>query len=524
MRRVNCLSRSCFRVAAAVLALLPTLASAVDDYTGAWWRPDESGWGLYLVDQGNLLVPSWFTYGDDGKATWYIMSGAIKQADGSYAGDVYSFTGVPYAQINGQASDPGTRVGTATFRFPDFNSLTFDYTVSGHQQSKSLTRFDWGNEDLVCSPSTAPISGFTNYTAMWWDPTQSGWGLQINHVGSMAVATWYTYGSDRKPIWLQAVTTREGDGVFRGKIYQGATGTPYHLINGQPATTSTPEVGTATLSFANGGSGQFSYVIGSVSQTKTISRAEYGNAVSQCRTVTTTTPPPGAGTDECFPPLALGNRTVIRDVGETTGTEQRVAGTSIFNGHPVFVLEDRPTDGSTQGVTKEYVEQTATHRIYHGGEGYIPEVQANGTFEYIPPVEIPRSTPVGYTDTLDYVIRARYTAQGVAVTADINVHEVPKRIGTENASAPAGSFSNACKFDTTLKIESSVSAAGFTVRTVTDGRAIQWAHSSVGPVRSEYETTTTVTTTGGFAVPPQVTQDQGISELIEATINGRNYP
>ena len=113
---------------------------------------------------------------------------------------------------------------------------------------------------------------------------------------------------------------------------------------------------------------------------------------------------------------------------------------------------------------------------------------------------------------------------GVNVTADINVHEVPLRVGTESASSPAGSFSNACKFDTTIRLESSVSAAGFTVSTVTDGRAIQWSHSAVGPVRSEADTTTTVNTTGGFAVPPQVTQSHVESELIEAVINGQHYP
>ncbi len=524
MLRLAPLSQFCVRAAFGAALLMPMAAMAVDDYTGAWWRSDESGWGVFLVDQGNMLAPSWFTYGDDGKATWFIVSGAFKQADGSYVGDVYSFTGVPYSQINGQASDPGNRVGTSTFRFTDANTLKLDYNVGGHQQTKTLSRFDWGDQDLVCSPSTAPVSSFTNYTAMWWDPSQSGWGLHVNHVGDLMVATWYTYGADRKAIWLQASTTKGADGVYRGKLYQGTTGTPYHQINGQPATAGVNEVGTASFSFSNGGAGQFSYTIGSVTQTKSIVRADYGNAVSQCRTVTASNPPPAGGSDECFPPLAVGNRIVIRDVGSTSGTDQRVTGTTTYKGHPVFVLEDRPTDGSSQGVTKEYVEQTATHRIYHGGEGYIPEVQANGTFEYIPPVRVPRVTPVGYTETMDYVIRASYTAQGVNVTADINVHEVPLRVGSENASAPAGSFSNACKFDTTIRLKSSVSAAGFTVSTITDGRAIQWSHPAVGPVRSEADTTTTVNTTGGFAVPPQVTQSHVESELIEALINGQHYP
>jgi hypothetical protein len=224
MLRLAPLSQFCVRAAFGAALLMPMAAMAVDDYTGAWWRSDESGWGVFLVDQGNMLAPSWFTYGDDGKATWFIVSGAFKQADGSYVGDVYSFTGVPYSQINGQASDPGNRVGTSTFRFTDANTLKLDYNVGGHQQTKTLSRFDWGDQDLVCSPSTAPVSSFTNYTAMWWDPSQSGWGLHVNHVGDLMVATWYTYGADRKAIWLQASTTKGADGVYRGKLYQGTTG------------------------------------------------------------------------------------------------------------------------------------------------------------------------------------------------------------------------------------------------------------------------------------------------------------
>ncbi|HVJ63146.1 MAG TPA: M64 family metallopeptidase, partial [Tahibacter sp.] len=46
--------------------------TAIDDElrTATWWDPAESGWGLFTIDQGNLLAPGWFTYDLDGEPTW----------------------------------------------------------------------------------------------------------------------------------------------------------------------------------------------------------------------------------------------------------------------------------------------------------------------------------------------------------------------------------------------------------------------------------------------------------------------
>ncbi len=52
-------------------------------YQGLWWNSpagSESGWGINLTHQGDVLFASWFTYGADGNPLWIIMANGEKTA------------------------------------------------------------------------------------------------------------------------------------------------------------------------------------------------------------------------------------------------------------------------------------------------------------------------------------------------------------------------------------------------------------------------------------------------------------
>ena len=60
----------------AALDVAPSLIPA--NYQGLWWSApagSESGWGLALAHQGDLIFVSWFTYDLTGKAWWLVMTG-----------------------------------------------------------------------------------------------------------------------------------------------------------------------------------------------------------------------------------------------------------------------------------------------------------------------------------------------------------------------------------------------------------------------------------------------------------------
>ena len=122
-----------------------------------------------------------------------------------------------------------------------------------------------------------------NYSDIWWNPAESGWGLTIADHNSQLFAVWYTYDASGKPTWftIPGGTFSNGKRNFSGDIYQ-TTGPAYTQPFVASQVTAT-KVGSASLDFAPAGQpagkASFSYTIGTVSQTKLIERQPFGNAV-----------------------------------------------------------------------------------------------------------------------------------------------------------------------------------------------------------------------------------------------------
>ncbi len=100
--------------------LSPT-GSPSGDFTDLWWNPAESGWGLSIVQHPTRVIFAvWFTYGADGKATWYVLPSGTWTSANVYSGTLYAVTAPPYST----GFDPGLvravpPVGTATLSFTD---------------------------------------------------------------------------------------------------------------------------------------------------------------------------------------------------------------------------------------------------------------------------------------------------------------------------------------------------------------------------------------------------------------------
>jgi len=533
-------SRLARALVAALLLAAPIVGSAQTSpvlKSGTWWNANESGWGLFTIDQGNVIAPGWFTYGPDGKPTWYLVPGAFLQADGSYSGNVCRFTGVPFAQIMGTAADPCQVIGTASLRFTGNTALSFQYTVDGVTQTKSLTRFPFANRDVVCRASATPSrAAATNFSDLWWSgPASEGWGIQMSHVDNSLFATWYTYDTDRKAIFYVGATTRQADGSFTGPLLRQNNGTPFNMINGTPPSSGATQIGTVTIRFTDGQTATFTYTVGTVTQTKNISRFQFGSTASVCENIAFGTidsgggnPTPGA--NECYPPLAVGDRYRTRSTpgtGTIGLTDAEVIGTGVdpFQGRPVFRIKYTPVNQPSSGDVIEFVEQTATEHIYYGSEGFIPEANVTGTTRFDPPVRIPRSIAVGASGRLQYQAISNYTSMGQPVSLTSTFDESYQRIANETQASPAGTFNGACKFNATVNFVSNAPTAGFNVRTEGTATVVRWSHPSIGGFRANSSSTTTVTTTGApFPIPPTTTSGTDVSEIITATIGGRTFP
>jgi hypothetical protein len=141
----------------------------------------------------------------------------------------------------------------------------------------------WAQDSLVLaaqlSPSALPPPSDLNYTAMWWNPAESGWGLNINQQDLTLFATLFSYDSDGAPMWLVApnLALQVADGSYRGTLYR-ASGPPF---NAAPWTAIHASiVGGMTIRFTTDHTGSVSYFGLGTSVTKNIEKEVFGTPTS----------------------------------------------------------------------------------------------------------------------------------------------------------------------------------------------------------------------------------------------------
>ena len=122
-------------------------------------------------------------------------------------------------------------------------------------------------------PALAQIVPATNYTDLWYNPLESGWGMAITqHPSNQAYAVWYTYDprepdpaspGNYKPLWI----------VMSGGTWTSPTSLtgPVYVLHGmpffQPGTLRQPgndpitQVGSFTITFSDTSHATFAYNI-----------------------------------------------------------------------------------------------------------------------------------------------------------------------------------------------------------------------------------------------------------------------
>ena len=111
-----------------------------------WWGGTlQDGWGINLVQQGGIVFGVWYTYGPDGKSTWYVLPNGSWNGT-TYSGTLYSTTGSAWL---GTTYNPAllatTATGNLSFNFSNANSADMSYTITagpfaGTTQTKPLVR------------------------------------------------------------------------------------------------------------------------------------------------------------------------------------------------------------------------------------------------------------------------------------------------------------------------------------------------------------------------------------------------
>ena len=256
-----------------------TAGTAVPNYTDLWWNANESGWGMNLNQQGDTIFATVFTYAADRRNLWLVASSLARQPNGSFAGPLYRSTG-PAFNANPWTANALTQVGTLAIAFSGPDSATLVYTVNGITVSKVITRQRFG-PGPVCTLTSASRAGATNYQDLWWNPKESGWGINLTHQGTIIFATLFTYAADGRDTWFVGdALRRQDDGSFTGTLRR-ASGPPFQTVPWTPI--SLEDVGTMTLSFTSGTSGTLSYSVNGVQVVKPIEREVFGMQPTVCQ-------------------------------------------------------------------------------------------------------------------------------------------------------------------------------------------------------------------------------------------------
>jgi hypothetical protein len=255
------------------------------NYTALWWNAAENGWGLNISHQGNTLFGTLYTYGADGKPTWYSMSEGLKQGDGSYLGQLVTTTGPAFnaSPWNSSAVQP-TVAGTMRLSFTDDNNGTLTYNVGSAQVTKAITKLSFQTPP-TCTWSASNRSQSNNFQDLWWGGlSESGWGVNLAHQGNIVFATLFTYDASGQPRWfVMSNGVKAGaSATYTGALYT-TTGPAFNAVPFTPITAANnTEVGTMTFAFTSGNAGTMTYTVNGVSVTKSIQRLEFGAIKPLC--------------------------------------------------------------------------------------------------------------------------------------------------------------------------------------------------------------------------------------------------
>ena len=254
----------------------------------ALWYADppesEAGWGVGIAHQGNILFVTWFTYDTDGSQMWLVMSRAERTANNRFEGQIFRTTGPNFSTTPWNPNHVTSRaVGTGVLSFINADRGTFSYTVDGISQTKNIVRQEFSAPVSLCA-ANGERNPDGNYQDLWWGgPAESGWGINITHQGDILFAAWFTYGTDNRGRFIvMSAGRRSGPGVYTGELYR-TTGPRFNAVPWNPREVTVTQVGTGTFRFLDNDTGDFTYTVDGVTQTKRISRQVFANPQTVCR-------------------------------------------------------------------------------------------------------------------------------------------------------------------------------------------------------------------------------------------------
>jgi lysyl endopeptidase len=252
---------------------------ATPNYTDIWWAEGESGWGITLNHQDNTIFAALYTYDQNRQPVWAVMPSGARQADGTYAGGLFTAVGTAFNASPWRAAT-ATQVGSMQLRFLSSALANLTYTLNGVSVSKTITRFVYGAR-TECRFVVEDRSFAESMQDLWWTVNESGWGLNIAQQGTTIFGALYTFDANGRPVWF---TMPQGVGAgssFTGDLFR-ASGPAFNTTPWTAATATRVGSMTITLDETTLRTATLNYSIDGIAVTKNIERFAFGDLKPYC--------------------------------------------------------------------------------------------------------------------------------------------------------------------------------------------------------------------------------------------------
>ena len=220
-----------------------------------WWAgPAENGWGMSLVQHGDMLFGVIYAYDEAGKPTWWVMPGGKwNEAHTAFTGALYSPRGTPFHAYDAARFAVGPSLGSATIHFTAANTAELEYTLGGATTRKSMSRQLFGPADVALPSGVGD---------MWWGGVaQNGWGIAVLQQYRTLFMVWFTYDAAGAPTWFVMPQGSWMDATtYEGRILR-TTGAPWLGRAYDPSRFSSVDVGSYRLRLEGTGAATLGYSI-----------------------------------------------------------------------------------------------------------------------------------------------------------------------------------------------------------------------------------------------------------------------
>lgn len=156
---------------------------------GSYFNPARGGHGVFLYPAGSVWAGLWYTYLQDGSATWYYLQGDVPGDDGLWKGAIYRaawygthnrLTPVGWAQVTPTATD----------------AFQFTYTLDGESGSEPMQALGRGCPGLAGLPVDA--------SGHWFNPARAGTGYSVQLFPNYEYYAAFVYDGRGVPRFLSA--------------------------------------------------------------------------------------------------------------------------------------------------------------------------------------------------------------------------------------------------------------------------------------------------------------------------------